>query len=115
MPDAKGTYGLKFTSADGGDLYLAFKAPKALYDSIVGTLGLDALTTPAQLSKTVIVAASNYCRRVGITYEKAVGDNRSGSLWCAPSKFEDVIADPPATYRAFKVIKAFQPLDTNRS
>lgn len=115
MADPKGMYGVKAVLDGGGTIYLAFRAPKAVYDSVATGLGLEVLATAAEQSKAMIVPASQYLQRLGIVYEKTATDKRTGSLWCARAKYEENLDSPPATYRSFNVVKAFQPLDANRS
>lgn len=115
MADPKGSYGIKFTSTDAGTIYLAFKAPKAVYDTLAASLGLDKLESAADLSKAVYVAAANYCRRVRVSYKKGTG-KATGSLWVAPAKFEEATDGSfSGTYRGNEVYSVRQPLDTNRS
>lgn len=115
MADPKGMYGVKVTHENGDTGYLAFRAAKALYDGVAAGLGLTKLESAAEQSKAMIIPAAMYLQRLGITYEKSATDKRTGSLWCAREKFEENLSNPPATYRTFTVVKAFQPLDTNRS
>ncbi|MFB2880876.1 hypothetical protein [Floridanema aerugineum] len=112
MTDARGAYGIQITVGTTTK-YLAFRAPKELYDGIAAAAGLDKLDTPQKLGKAIFAPAATYCNRIGISYEKA-GKKRTGSIWVAPEKFEDVLDNPPATYRTYAVTKAFQPLDTTR-
>ena len=89
MDDPKGMYGRKV-----GDEYLAFRAPKQLYDDLAGTLGLEKIDTDAEKAKAIMVTAANgRFWRLRISYEKAgvtTGNKtRGGSLWCAPDKVEE--------------------------
>lgn len=109
-----------------GDRFLAFKAPKNLYNDLAATLGLTVIDTPAELGKALFLPAANAgFNRVRVSYEKTdapagTSKSRSGNLWCNPDKWEEVTGAAGTstlvgkTYRSYPITKVGQPLDSNR-
>ncbi|MCL1466046.1 hypothetical protein [Argonema galeatum] len=110
MADPKGLYGKTY-----GDIIIAFRASKAVYEPLKTALGLESVSDAERGKALVVAAARGGFRRLGIAYKISTTKMGTGSVWCAPDKFEEASKMSTGKYRDHEIDHAYQPLDTNRA